>query len=206
MELKKTPPTLTWAGGQTLRDPNTGQQYGMLPVHISNVMTLLSESIGATFQVILQAGKPSAGTNLTELRKPPTSEAFQVSVIVYGPSHEAVEVGEWLDKCNLFLQEPERCDRNVPYRNPQSLSFDDQEIIMTFEIENMRTREDAAEDCHSLHVLADLGNDDLLEEAEQPAIIATPLHRCDLQHAYYAGFANFVLKAPETSTRIYAAS
>lgn len=182
VELNTTLPSLIWAGGRTVQVANTGQYFGMLPIHVSKVMTTLSESIGVTYQLHLQLGRASAGASLAKPRMNAYSGLAQVSVIVYGPTDEAIEVGEWLDACNLFLQEPERCARNVPYRNPQSLSFNDPEIMMTSELENKRNLADISEDCQPLDFMTELDNDDLLEEAEQPDIIATPLHRCNPLH------------------------
>ena len=156
--------------------PGTQQHSGTLPSRLAQVMTILSAGIGATFQVVLPMGRPLTDPTLIRQRNISPSEAVQISLIVYGPYHEALEVGDWLSRCDLFLQEPKCCDRNVPYCNPQSLSFDDEQHTMTFEIENMRTREEATEYCQPLNLLAELDENDL-EEAEQPRDIATRLHR-----------------------------
>ena len=53
-------------------------------------------------------------------------------VNVYGPMDLFDLIGDYLSHCSENLQPPSLCDRNVPYRNPQSLSGRDEEPPMTF--------------------------------------------------------------------------
>ena len=87
----------------------------------------------------------------------------------------AEAVGCWLDKCHLYLQMPENCDRNVPYCNPHCLSFSDKNQIMTFELSARDPETDTARLSRSADFLAELNIEECLEEAPQPAIIASPL-------------------------------
>lgn len=44
-------------------------------------------------------------------------------------------IGDFLVQCSEYLQSPLRCDRNVPYCNPQSLSGRDKDPQMTFQLQ-----------------------------------------------------------------------
>ena len=58
-----------------------------------------------------------------------------LSVILYGPMDIFELIGEFLSQCSEYLQSPLRCDRNVPYRNPQSLRGRDEEAPLTLQLE-----------------------------------------------------------------------
>lgn len=58
------------------------------------------------------------------------------SAILYGPQTMADAVGDFLDRCGLYLQEPLGCDRNVPYLNPHCLDALFRPMRMTFDIQH----------------------------------------------------------------------
>lgn len=86
-------------------------------------------------------------------------------------------IGEFFEQCSEFLQSPLRCDRNVPYRNPQSLSGKDPNAPMTLPLE--------AELCHSqietmvqgADPSAALETEDTLRETQAPPPIKTCLYK-----------------------------
>ena len=100
-----------------------------------------------------------------------------LSVILYGPMQLFDAIGEFLERCSEFLQSPLHCDRNLPYRNPQSLSGKDHNPPMTFQLE--------ADSCHSQIETAVQGPDpssaleteDSLQETQAPSSIRTSLYR-----------------------------
>lgn len=62
------------------------------------------------------------------------NKSVTLSVILYGTMGVFESIGEFLSQCSEYLQSPLRCDRNVPYRNPQSLSGRDEEAPLTFQL------------------------------------------------------------------------
>ena len=85
-------------------------------------------------------------------------------------------VGSYLSQCSENLQLPSLCDRNVPYRNPQSLSGMDDGPPMTFQFRGGTTSREIE--------LIEMDNDPsaMLEtqatfaECEVPEAIRTPLY------------------------------
>ena len=100
-----------------------------------------------------------------------------LSVILYGPMEIFEATGEFLEQCSEFLQSPLHCDRNLPYRNPQSLSGKDHNPPMTFELD--------ADLCHlPIETMvqypdpsAALETEDDLPETLAPSSIKTPLYK-----------------------------
>jgi len=60
-----------------------------------------------------------------------------VAAILYGPEELGDQIGAFLDRCKLFLQEPFGCEQNVPYKNPHCLSSIFEEPKMTFELKEL---------------------------------------------------------------------
>lgn len=56
-----------------------------------------------------------------------------LSVIVYGHIDIYNDIGAFFQSCDMYLQDPVGCDRNVPYRNPHRLSGLDDDVPMTSE-------------------------------------------------------------------------
>jgi SWI/SNF-related matrix-associated actin-dependent regulator of chromatin subfamily A3 len=54
-----------------------------------------------------------------------------LSIIVYGPMEIYDDIGDFFQDCDLYLQDPIECDRDVPYRNPHRLSGRDRDVPMT---------------------------------------------------------------------------
>lgn len=55
---------------------------------------------------------------------------YLLNAIIYGPRNFAQGVGDYLAKCKMYLQDPLRCDRDVPYLNPHLLTRTD-DVVMT---------------------------------------------------------------------------
>ena len=100
-----------------------------------------------------------------------------LAVIIYGHTKLLDVVGDFLFQCSEYLQLPLHCDRNVPYRNPQSFSGRDENPRMTYQLQaepsilQIETLAQA-EDCSD-----SLESDCIFPEAEPPAAIRTTLYR-----------------------------
>ena len=99
----------------------------------------------------------------------------ELSVIVYGPGTRSDSVGDYLQACGFYLQDPEHCDCDVPYSNPHCLSSLDEGIVMT---SSLQIPLSTVENFHDPSGLFDsLSNVMEMEETETPTIIETPLKR-----------------------------
>ena len=133
------------------------------------------------------------------------SQDLSLSIILYGPADMAEAVGSWLDKCHIYLQMPENCDRNVPYSNPHCLSFSDEDKAMTFELLRRSLCVDSAEQCDSTDVLAESENDEPLAEAPQPFFITTILHKY-VHWAFSRILLNLHVQTSKARLNLYAKS
>ena len=86
-------------------------------------------------------------------------------------------IAEFLEQCSEFLQSPLHCDRNLPYRNPQSLSANDHNPPMTFQLEADLCRSQIETIVQGPDPSAALETEDALQETQAPSPIKTSLYR-----------------------------
>ncbi|KAI0436417.1 hypothetical protein F4803DRAFT_566867 [Xylaria telfairii] len=104
------------------------------------------------------------------------------SAIIYGPEELSDDAGEFLDRCDYVLQDPFRCERNVPYKNPHCLSTLFETPKMTFELHNPNPDQNA----FTLSVsLKGLETTETLPEWPQPAALKTELHGHQKQALFF---------------------
>ncbi|KAI0883110.1 uncharacterized protein GGS22DRAFT_35921 [Annulohypoxylon maeteangense] len=95
------------------------------------------------------------------------------SAILYGPEHLGDDIGEFLDKCKYYLQDPYGCSISALYKNPHCLStiFEQPVLASTFAEPAIRSRQELS--VHdSLHMLETTED---LPEWNQPTILRTEL-------------------------------
>lgn len=104
-----------------------------------------------------------------------TEQPLDLLTTLYGPPSLADDVSNFLQKCQLFLQDPKCCEYNVPYQNPQYLIDLDAEIVWThslftesYGVESFETPAD---------LLTDLASGEKLPEAPTPTLLRTQLFR-----------------------------
>ena len=106
------------------------------------------------------------------------SSPCSLSIIIYGPMELLDDVGEFFQKYEMFIQDPEGCDRTVRYCNPHRLSSCDLDSCpLTSEIG----------DCQGLVELHDMNSrteqmdifvsQEELPETPQPRMIKTTLEK-----------------------------
>ncbi len=99
----------------------------------------------------------------------------ELSVIVYGRSQDSNKVGDYLQACGFYLQDPEHCDCDVLYANPHCLSSLEEGILLTTSMQMTASTE---EDIHDPRDIFDsLSGVTDLEETETPTTMKTPLKR-----------------------------
>ena len=86
-------------------------------------------------------------------------------------------VGNFLSGSSEFLQLPLHCDRDVPYRNPQSLTSRDEYPVTTFQIPEIRSTFATETIAQSADASAILENENIFPETEAPAAVKTSLYR-----------------------------
>ena len=98
----------------------------------------------------------------------------ELSVIIYGRGQDSNEVGDYLQACRLYLQDPEHWDRDVLYVNPHCLSSLEGSILLS----SMRMPTSTEENIYDLRdIFNSLSRVTDLEETETPIIMKTPLKR-----------------------------
>ena len=86
-------------------------------------------------------------------------------------------VSEFLLKCSKYLQPPLRCDRNVPYCNPQSLMAEGKDLQMTFQLDGQNRLSHVEDMARSVDPSAALEIGDFNPEMEAPAAVRSSLYR-----------------------------
>ena len=87
-------------------------------------------------------------------------------------------VGDFLSQCSEYLQPPLHCDRNVPYRNPQSLTGREKETQMTFELQGDLSSSQLEVMARIIDPSDVLETEDVIPETEAPAAVKSSLYRC----------------------------
>lgn len=103
--------------------------------------------------------------------------ATSLSVIVYGTMDIFEDVGDFLSQCSKYLQAPLYCDRDVPYRNPQSLAGRDENPPTTFHLQESFSVSKVETINKEGDPSAALETEDNLPETEAPPVVQTSLYR-----------------------------
>lgn len=155
---------------------------GTINPHYTKILRVLRDSDNIQLQAYLV---PSSPQNVGNSRsKPRSQKVLQVptkqltlSVILYGSMDMYEMVGDFLSRCSEFLQSPLRCDRNVPYRNPQSLAGRDQNPIMTSQLQEVCPKSIVESIAQNADPSAALENEDNFPETEAPPAVKSFLYR-----------------------------
>ncbi|KAM3087188.1 hypothetical protein ACMFMG_001292 [Clarireedia jacksonii] len=122
-------------------------------------------------------------------------------VILYGLNYISEDVGSWLSKYGLFLQDPVHCDRNVLYHNPHILYEDNHEPVMTFSF-SFHAPSAHMEVLKVAPNLFELLNQErILPEAQQPSLVTTLLHKSVSKHSFITLLSK--LQTPKASFDIH---
>ena len=64
-------------------------------------------------------------TKTKKRRREVMTKGHALWVNIYGPPELFESIGTYASHCKMFLQDPKYCDRNVEYRNPHRMPFDE---------------------------------------------------------------------------------
>jgi len=170
---------LCWVGTPVLKDSENVTGRFELPTRAFSVFQALSDKANAVFDVRLRFSDLE-NANQSPRPRDASQTTFSISVNVYGPRSSASSVGVFLQKCGLYLQIPDRCEFNVPYINPQSLTSMEEKTVMTSVFDSRITDTPRHEESDDCGLFDELGNEEQFEEELQPALVKTLLHRYGL--------------------------
>lgn len=119
-----------------------GLVLGSIDSHCTKIFRVLQIEEAIEYQayvVVSPLQGAEIGLNRNKYGRRQTSQlqvkTCTLCVIWYGPMDRFEDIGSFFSKCAEYLQSPLRCDRNVPYRNPQSLSGRDGNPPMTHQLQ-----------------------------------------------------------------------
>ena len=100
-------------------------------------------------------------------------------IVLYGHPSTFDNVGMFTARCNLYLQHPKYCDRNVPYKNPQCLSPTENNAVYTYDLTEGLAISDNHMDqlANPIDLFTDTADQEGLEEADSPIDLHTKLYR-----------------------------
>ena len=103
---------------------------------------------------------------------------LELYVILYGRPSQFENVGKFAARCNLFLQHPVRCNRNVLYKNPHCLTPRHHEMSFTYDLAYTTFSSDYNSDTLSnpIDLFTDGEDRARLEEADSPNDLHTTLY------------------------------
>jgi hypothetical protein len=151
------------------------RHFGELDDRTAKILTNL-RSEGIEFQIYCRTINRRATQGKKGGRKVGANELqYIMNAIIYGPEELCDEVGLYLTKCGVYLQDPLNCDGDYIYSNPHILSRS-AEPIMTSSLEALNATPDVEHVTLSQDLFAELSADDHLSLTEAPDAIKTSLY------------------------------
>jgi len=169
--LPRTPVSLYGMQIGSSQHPHT--VVGRLHQKDAKLMQTLQEHGGLSLQLHCSRRHASKRADLS----------LRLSVIIYGHDKLAGELSSFLENSEpflqreLFLQDPVGCDRNVRYRNAQSLWAQDSTLIKMTQELFLNDRPIVQAVAKQADLLADLESPYDLPEAATPSLLKTKLYR-----------------------------
>ena len=162
----------------------SGEQIGVLDARYSRILHVLLDEEDVDIQIMLgsksnQNSSDSAWPRPKKHRTKSRSRSgpLSLSINLYGTEATFDDVGHFLSQCSEYLQSPVHCDRNVPYRNPQSLSGREENPVMTFELQAGLSLSEIETLAQSADPSAVFETKGVFPETDPPAAIRTHLYR-----------------------------
>ena len=163
---------------------DNGPVIGAVNAHYSKIFKVLQIETEIEYQAYVSQNIPrNIRTDHKRLKRGRTqlsqwyTEVYTLSVIWYGSMDKYEDIGRFFSNCSEYLQYPLRCNRNIPYRNPQSLSGKDEQPPMTLDEQTGLARSEYETLIENADPSAALQSDQTFPETEPPAAIRTHLHR-----------------------------
>ena len=160
------------------------RKLGKLEERLGKILHKLTVEGGIEFQLYFQLkdGQTSQRTRRFQGKPRHAGSNASLQVIIYGPFHCYNAVGDFLTECSLFLQDPFRCDRNVPYCNPHLLSYIAEERITTFQLNTTQGSRQIEQSGVQQDPFTLLRSEKLLSETEPSSSLAAKLYRYETSY------------------------
>ena len=115
----------------------------------------------------------------TAVKRQKIQRTLELCAVLYGSPAFSSAVGTFTAKCGLYLQHPEHCDRNVPYRNPQCLSSELGDTVFTLGMQNLINVTDPGLEiaANPIDHFADASVQDVLSDAGTPSSLSAELYK-----------------------------
>ncbi|KAG8532187.1 uncharacterized protein KY384_003828 [Bacidia gigantensis] len=168
---------------QTLLDCQTRSPIGLLCPRSQKILSALHKDL--TVQLFAERRCYRYDAKSSHLDKKPigrserlkTPQNLCLYAVLYGSSALFENVGAFVARCNIFLQDPRHCILDVLYRNPQCLSPKNGEILRTRDLEHGVGLDTSINNVNPNDLFAELAEQDDLVEAMVPSVLSTGLRR-----------------------------
>ena len=137
------------------------------------VQLLISE--GIEVQLFCSVDPERTVPSKRRMSKKPLASCVWLSAILYGPAEMGPDLGESLQECDIYLQDPQYACRNVPYRNPQR--FFNADCQTTGSTAKQSRPEQGERTLGPVDILANFESEDSLPETEGSDALRTQLAR-----------------------------
>ena len=153
--------------------------YNILDDVFSKVVRVLANDPDIILQTFIERlrSKEQPRARSKQKSTQSTSYSLSLSVILYGSPLLSERLGDFLNQCVVFVQRPLHANRNVPYRNPQSLSGQDEDVPFTMDLEVHTSSSEFEVLVQSADLAVALETNITLPETEAPVCIRTVLYR-----------------------------
>lgn len=124
----------------SILDANTGERLSDLHRDARKILDVLQKELMLQLFADNSIRPPTSTVNgrieksSVKAKQKSRRPILELYVVLYGPPTLFDHVGLFTARCNLFLQHPRYCDRNVPYKNPQCLTPRTNEITYTYDL------------------------------------------------------------------------
>ena len=176
-------------GSRSLFEVSTNKHFGDFkrdarrdPICVMDVLQAeLSVQIFAdcTMRPPIPTSKNASSKSPYGSRRGDSRLPLELYVILYGRPSQFEDVGKFAARCNLFLQHPVHCDRNVLYKNPHCLTPRYDETTFTYDLGKAAFSSDYSSDTLSNPIDLFTTSEDRarLEEADSPNDLHTTLYK-----------------------------
>lgn len=170
---------------RTLFDSRTKANFGYLDPTAIKIISVLRQDLDIQLfghsSFNSQKEQSGAGMKLNQrARVVNLAPSLSLYVILYGNSALCERVGSFAAKCNLYLQHPWYCDRNVPYKNPHCLTPPNTRTVYTFDMYDLLDPDIVSESdtfCNPIDLFADSAEQETLLDAATPQALRTKLYK-----------------------------
>jgi len=181
--LGKTPVALSISDDfSSLFDEETNCLFGTLSSTMKRIISVLRKDLSIQIFADYSVSPTSAVVYGRSKNNGKTAgcPVLEVDVVLYGPPTAFESIGVFAARCNIYLQHPRHCNRNVPYHNPHCLSFQDGQGLSTRDLETqlklagLTAFESTA---NPIDIFLDVRQQEHLSEANPPSDVRTSLYK-----------------------------